>query len=374
MMQARKHNPILSVIAALAGILVLGNVAFACTGITLKEKDGAVVYGRTLEWGAFDLMSRIWIIPRGHEFTGSTPDGKPGLKWKASLGIVAIDALKKDAVADGLNEKGLAVGLFYHPGFAEYQEYDPVRADRSLAPTEVAQLLLSICASIDEVRKTLKEVRVVPVVEKALGFPAPLHFIVTEPSGQAVVIEYLEGELKIYDAPLGVITNSPSYDWHLTNLRNYINLSPVALPSKKIEDLEFAPLGAGSGMIGLPGDFTPPSRFVRAVAFAKTARPTETGEETVYEVFRILDNFNVPLGAAEGSEHEQDTAGMRSSTIWTSVSDTRNKVMYYHTQHNRRVRKIDLNRIDFGSVDQEIRMPLDKKRTQDIVDMTPETK
>ena len=160
----------------------------------------------------------------------------------------------------------------------------------------------------------------------------------------------------------------------MTNLRNYINLSPVALPGKKIADLEFSPLGAGSGMIGLPGDFTPPSRFVRAVAFSKTARPTENGYETVYEIFRILDNFNVPLGAAEGSEHQQDPSGMRSATIWTVVTDTENKVVYYHTQHNRRVRKIDLSRVDLESLDEVIRLPLDKEKKQDIEDITPEAK
>ena len=124
-------------------------------------------------------------------------------------------------------------------------------------------------------------------------------------------------------------------------------------------------------MIGLPGDFTPPSRFVRAVAFSKTARPTENGEETVYEVFRILDNFNVPLGAAEGSEHQQSTEGMRSATIWTSVTDTKNRVLYYHTQHNRRVRMIDLKKIDFESLREVVHLPLDREKRQDIEDITP---
>jgi choloylglycine hydrolase len=166
-------------------------------------------------------------------------------------------------------------------------------------------------------------------------------FIATEPGGRAIVIEYLKGEMKIFDAPLAVITNAPSYDWHETNLRNYINLSPVALPGKNIGDLNFKPLGGGSGMIGLPGDFTPPSRFVRAVAFSQTARPTLTGDATIYEVFRILDNFNVPLGAADESGNDR-TQGMRSATIWNSASDTHNKVFYYHTQHNRRVPIVDL--------------------------------
>ena len=88
----------------------------------------------------------------------------------------------------------------------------------------------------------------------------------------------------------------------------------MAIPDKKIEDLNYKPLGGGSGMIGLPGDNTPPSRFVLAAAFSQTARPTASGEETIYELFRILDNFNIPLGSVEGTG-EAKTQGMRSSTL-----------------------------------------------------------
>ncbi len=298
------------------------------------------------------------------------PDGKPGLSWQGKCGAVGIDAVGKDILVEGMNEKGLAVGLFYHPGFAEYQDYDQSQASQSMGPTDVGQYLLTNYATVDEVRDALMKIRVVAVVEPALGFAAPVHFIVTEPSGKAIVIEYLQGQVKIFDAPLGVITNAPTYDWHETNLRNYINLSPVALPGKKIEDLNFKPLGGGSGMIGLPGDFTPPSRFIRAIAFSKTARPTATGDETIYEIFRILDNFNVPLGASEGNG-EDKTKGMRSSTIWTSASDTRDLVFYYHTQHNRRVREIDLKRIDFAAPREITHLPLDKIKAQDIEDVTP---
>jgi choloylglycine hydrolase len=344
----------------------------ACTGITLIGADGSVVYGRTVEWGAFDLNSRVIVFPRGHEMSGATPHGKPGLTWKVTYGIVGIDGLEKDVVLDGMNEAGLAVGVFYLPGFAEYQEYVPERAHETLGPLDVAAFILSQFASVEEVRSAMASVRVVPIVEPALGFPAPLHYIVTEPTGRSIVIEYLKGELTIFDNPLGVITNAPNYDWHMTNLRNYINLSPVALPGKKVEDLDFRPLGGGSGMIGLPGDFTPPSRFVRAVAFSKTARATADGEETLYELFRILDSFNVPLGAAEGSDGSSSkTAGMRSSTIWTCAQDTGNRVMYYHTQHNRRVRSVDLKAINFDDLTDIIHVPLDVEKRQDIKDVTP---
>ena len=105
------------------------------------------------------------------------------------------------------------------------------------------------------------------------------------------------GQLKVYDAFLGVITNSPTYDWHLTNLRNYLHLSPDARQTMALGDLNLTPLGAGSGMLGLPGDYTPPSRFVRATALTASARPLKTSTDAVFEAFRILDNFNIPLGA-----------------------------------------------------------------------------
>jgi choloylglycine hydrolase len=354
----------------LAASCMVGPQLCACTGITLKAKDGAVVYGRTMEWGTFDLRSRVVIIPREYEFTGCVPGDKPGMSWKARYGVVGLDAVEKDMIVDGMNEKGLAVGAFYHPGFADYQKYDASQAEVSMASTDTVQFLLSTCATIDEVRAAIVKVRVVAVVEPAIGIAPPLHYLVTEPSGKAIVIEFLKGELKIFDAPLGAITNAPSYDWHETNLRNYLNLSQVALPGKKIDDLDFKPLDAGSGMIGLPGDFTPPSRFVRAVAFSKTARSTKTGDEAIYELFRILDNFNLPLGAAEGEGIDQ-SQGMRSSTIWTTGYDTKNRIMYYHTQNNRRVRKVNLNKIDFDTSGNLVRLPMDKEKSQDIEDITP---
>ena len=345
--------------------------SLACTGITLRAKDGAIVFGRTMEWGSFDLHSRLVIVPRGHQYQSEMPDGKHGLSWKTVHGAVGLDAVNKDLILDGMNEKGLCVNVFYHPGYAEYPTYDPAQSARTLGSLDVCQYLLTTCRSVEEVRDALAKVRIVGVVEPAIGIAAPIHLMVTEPGGKAIVIEFTAGEVKIHDAPLGVITNSPNYDWHTTNLRNYVNLSAVALPMKKIEDMNFAPLGGGSGMIGLPGDFTPPSRFVRAVAFAKSARPTATGTETMYELFRILDNFNVPLGAAEGEESKTKLEGMRSSTCWTTGYDTKNLVMQYHTQNSRRVRQVDLKKIDFAKGGDLQRLPLDKEKQQDIDDVTP---
>jgi len=349
--------------------------SFACTAITLKAQDGAVLFGRTLEWGHFDLKGRFMIVPRGYQFTGKTPDNKPGLTWKAKYGLIGVDMMEEKVLGDGFNEKGLVAGVLYHPGFAEYPPYDPAKASESMAPTDVMTYLLSTCATVEEVRAAMDKIRVVPVVDPAVGMPAPLHMIITEPSGKNVVIEFLKGKTVMCDAPLGVLTNAPAYDWHMTNLRNYIGLSNSDLPAKKIDGIEFKPLGAGSGMLGLPGDFTPPSRFVRAVAFTSTARKTPDGPETMYEMFRILDNFNVPIGEGEGTTSMTDPKAeelMRSSTIWTIATDLKNRVIYYHTQHNRRVRMVDVKAIDFAALQGElIFRPLDKVKAQDIEVVNP---
>ena len=354
-------------------------VAYACTGITLTAEDDAMVYGRTMEWGPFDLESRILILPRGHEFVTELSDEEdvhlPGIEWTGKYGVVGIDGINKPVVFDGMNEKGLTTGVFYHPGFAEYIEYDSTIAYKSMAPTDVANYLLSTCATVDEVREAIKQIEVVGVVEPAIGIPVEAHLMVSDPSGEQIVIEWLEGKPQIFDAELGVITNAPTYDWHITNLRNYVNISPVALPDRELGSIDFSPLGVGSGMIGLPGDFTPPSRFVRAVAFSQTARPTTDGPETMYELFRILDNFNVPLGASEEDDDDEDedidTPGMRSSTQWTTAQDLTNKVIYYHTQNNRQVRKIDVGSLDFETISDVQTFPLDIVKEQNIQDRTP---
>lgn len=359
----------LSVITALVGL----TRAHACTGVMLKGKDGTVAYGRTCEWGAFDLHSRLVIIPRGQKFVGTTPDGKPGYKWTNKYGIVGIDALKKDVLVDAMNETGFTAGFFYHLGFAKYPKYDPDQASKTMAPTQLLYYILGQFSNIKEAKEGLKRIRVAPVVEPALGFPAPLHIILVEPSGKSIVIEFLNEKTVFFENPLGVITNAPTYDWHMTNVRNYINLSATELPAKKLSNQDFGPLGGGSGLLGLPGDFTPPSRFIRCVAFTQTARPTKGGLDTITEVVRILDNFNVPLGFAEGSSlKDKSREGLRSATLWTTAWDLKKRVLYYHTQHNRRLRRVRVGDMDWNALKGPIRfLPLDRKKIQDIEDVTP---
>ncbi len=358
--------------AALAASALLTPLATlnACTGITLKAENGDYVFGRTLEWGSSDFKSRVVIFPRGYEYSARVPEGMSGKSWKGIYGVAGIDMFESGRYADAMNEKGLSVGLFYHPGFADYAKYDPAHPDRQIAPSDVVNYLLSTCASLDEAREALtSKVEVTAIPEEVLGFPAPVHFIIRDPSGKQLVVEWADGKPVFFDGKLGVITNAPTYDWHLINLRNYLGITLSPKPDVTLDGMKLAPLGGGSGFLGLPGDFTPPSRFIRAAVFEATARKTPNGGETLYEAFRILDNFNVPLGASEGPKSE--VPGLRSSTCWTIAYDAPRKSFYYHTQNDRRVQMVDITKIDFDKLDKMVALRLDDGK-QTILDRTGE--
>lgn len=367
MVTSFKKSGLVVVWIALINIIV--QPLYACTGLTLRAKDGAVVFGRTQEWGTFDLRSRVVIIPRSFDLQSPTPEGTNGLAWKTKYGAVGIDAVEKNYLIDGMNERGLCVNLFYHEGFTEYPIYNAAKAASTLDILAVCPYLLTTCATTEEARKALADVVICGTVVKEIGGVPPLHMIVTDRTGKAFVLEFTKGVTTIYDAPLGVVTNGPNYDWHISNLLNYVNLD-TPLPKREVEDLKSLKFGGGNRLFGLPGDLSSPSRFLRAAAYSGTSRETSDGKETMYEMFRILDNFNLSVGASAEGSGESNPKGMRSSTIWTTVYDTKNLVLYYHTMNNRRVRQIDLNKLDFEATN-IARIPLDREKSQDIDDVTP---
>ncbi len=358
-------------ITAIAVFLLTTRGLYPCTGITLTSRDGGIVVARTVEWALNDAQhNQLLIVPRNKSFAGQTPEGYNGKKWQGKYGFVTLTAYGQPYGPDGLNEEGLYVGVYYLPDFAEYAEYDSRLADRSLSVGDLMQWMLSSFKSVDEVLANLGSVVVVNVDNKEFGGAAlPFHFKIVDSFGNSRVIEIVnKGEVKIYEPYIGVITNSPTYDWHLINQRNYLNLSTNPNSPLKLDNYELKPIGGGSGLMGLPGDFTPPSRFVRAAAFTASCRPLETAQEAVYESFRILDNFNIPLGAQVPADHMP--SDIVSATQVTSASDLKNRVYYYHTMWNRQIRKIELNAIDFARVKEQM-VDDDAAKTNAVKDVTP---
>lgn len=325
--------------------------ALACTGISLKSAGGSIVVARTVEWALGDAHhDTLAIFPRGQNFVGQTPDGHNGLRWRGKHGFVSLSAYGQPYGPDGLNEAGLYVGMYYFPDFASFSAYDKAHAEKSLSVGDFMQWMLSSFSTVKDLRNNLSNVLVVNVEDPRFGgAPLPFHWKVADPSGETIVIEITSnGRMQIYDAFMGVITNSPSYDWHLVNLRNYLGLSTEPRTPIEIDGRRFAPLGGGIGLRGLPGDFTPPSRFVRAVALTASARPLETPKDAIFEAFRILDSFNIPVGATAGAE--KIARDIESATQITTATDLANTRIYFHTMSDRQVRMLDLKKIDFTTV------------------------
>ncbi|GAA5666436.1 choloylglycine hydrolase [Brucella sp. NBRC 14130] len=195
-----------------------------------------------------------------------------------------------------------------------------------------------------EVKAALETVAVVGVKQSDMGFVPPVHYTLHDTTGASIVIEPVDGKLKVYDNPLSVLTNAPTFDWHMTNLRNYVNLSPKNVKALKINNETIKQLGEGSGMLGVPGDMTPPSRFVRASANLLSARSVGSGIESVRLAEHILNSFDIPIGLVQGEAGEEDKPV--DYTQWSTVADMKNDVYYVKTYEEQILRGVSLKDLD----------------------------
>ena len=329
----------------LAGLGVATQVPTnACTGITLQSKDGATIAARTIEWAESVMNNMYVVVPRNQELQSLTPTGIDGVKFKTKYGFVGLAVEQKEFMVEGINEKGLSAGLFYFPNYGKYQPYDAAQKDKCLADFQVVSYVLAGCGTVDEVKEALGKVRIINIDPRS----STVHWRFTEPSGRQIVLEIVEEVMHFYENPLGVLTNSPGIEWHWTNLNKYINLQPGSTPEHPFGPLEMKSLGHGTGLLGLPGDFTPPSRFVRAAFFQLTAAQQPTAEESAVQAFHLLNNFDIPAGTE--LPWGQAPADMPSATQFTVASDTHNRMLYYRTMYNSNIRCINLKNIDFDKV------------------------
>lgn len=345
---------------ALIGI-ICANGSYACTGITLKSKDNGVVTARTIEWGESEMENMYTIVPRGYIQQSMLPNGETGgMAFSSMYGYVGLAVVQPGWVVDGMNEAGLSAGLFYFPGYGEYPEYNPENRARTISDFQLVSWILSRFSTVDQVRNAIQSIDVVSIDPRA----STAHWRVTEPSGKQIIIEFVDGHAQVYDSELGVLTNSPEYPWQLKNLNNYVNLIPGTAGPVQFGPITLRAFGAGSGFLGLPGDFTPPSRFVRAAFLQNYSIQQDTSYESAMQAFHILNNFDVPLG----TEYPVGRApvNMPSATQWTVATDMHDKIVYYNTMYNRTLRSINLNQIDFANIAFQSH-PLDTIRAETII-------
>lgn len=327
---------------------IIAATANACTGIRVVASDGSVIQARTLEFG-MPLDSNVIVVPREFKRTGSTPDGVPGIQWTTKYASVGANAFDLPVMINGVNEKGLAVGLFYFPEGAEYMPYEKQDAERTLSAIELGGYLLDNFATVDEARTGLAELVVPAVVLPQMGFSPGVHYLVMDATGKSIVIEFTGGQPHVYENPLGVLTNCPTFDWHMTNLRNYVKMSPNLAPPLKIDGLTLDSFGQGSGMLGLPGDYTPPSRFVRAVAMSQSLSSNANGRDAVLDAFHVLNNFDIPRGSVRDGEKDAHGNVVCETTQWTCACDLKARTFYFRTYDNSQLRSVELTQMDLNA-------------------------
>jgi choloylglycine hydrolase len=340
------------------GILLVFFISYSsmgCTDFRLTAKDGTVFITRSLEF-AQDLQSNLRNSLRERLFTNTTPNGKAGLSWKAKYGYLYIDAMNQDVVSDGINEKGLSFEYLYLPGETQYQNIPSGQEKNAVGYAHFGDWVLGNFQTVDEVRQALTSIYVYSEKIPGLGdIVFPVHAAIYDPSGKSIIVEFIAGKMKIHDNPLGILTNTPTYDWHMTNLRNYINLSPINPKPVVTNGLVFPSMGQGTGMSGLPGDASPPSRFVKATALLLSVQQPLDARGALNLSQHIINNFDIPLGFVRASEHN---TMIYDTTQWVVFKDLTHKIFYYRTYNNLNLKSISLDKINFAKDAKVLKMPL----------------
>ncbi len=326
------HMKTKKIILCLITLITPHSDYFACTGIRLKAKDDSIIYARTLEWRQ-NLNPHAIVVVNNTSYSGTSVNNEPGKPWTVKYTFTGITIGEHPYVIDGINKEGLAVGLF---SFRDDVEYGLVNHDKSndIAPWELPTYLLSTCATVEDVKNMINTINVVPVFLEDVNEVPPLHYIVHDAEGNCIVLEHYHQHITLHENSIGAITNSPNFDWHLTNLNNYLNHS---FDDNKTSHLTNLKTLQESNTINLPSDFSSPARFVRAAVYSQCAPLPITGKKGVLQAFHILNQFDIPRGIVRSSLENYFTY-----THWTSAANLMEKKYYFRTYDSQRIRMIDL--------------------------------
>lgn len=329
---------------AVACIAAIASPSFACTAVDIVARDNTVVAGRTMEW-AFDMQWAVVSLPKGTPVTLSAPPSLnlPARTLPTRYGIVGVSpgVLPGNVLLEGQNSAGLGMSGNFLPGFTQYQAVTP--QDRNyVSILSFGTWALGNHATVAELRAALPGIKVWTDPSLPSGPTPPyIHFVFTDRSGAGMIVEYTGGQLHVFDNAAHVLTNAPTYDWHLTNLRNYLNLSTTGPASVKLAEGNVTAIGQGSGLVGIPGDYTPPSRFVRSTFLRHYVPQPANAAEATQVVGHILNNVDIPVGIAVSKDGDQVVSDY---TQWVALKDlTHNKLMIADYAHRTNYVTLDLD-------------------------------
>jgi choloylglycine hydrolase len=342
-----------------------------CTDFLLQaaDEDNSVIVGRSMEFGE-DLGSQILVGGRGTKKHSAAPDSPMGgLSWTAKYGYVGLNVAGlglTHLICDGMNEKGLSIGALWLPGFTEYSPAVTNNA-QALDVTHFTNWVLGNFATVAEVEVGLKGVQIWG--NALLCSKVPMHFSIHDANGASVVIEFLADNLqgKVQHNTVGVLTNAPPFAWQLTNIGNYVGLSSVDAQPITIGRNSYNPPGHGSGMRGVPGDSTPPSRFVRIVFQKQFATQPANNTDAISQALHLLNTVDIPLGTSAAKNEQKPSKGNDDYTQWVVVKALTARTFSYRTARNPTLMQINFAELNLDH-DREEAFPMPNEAT--YIDIT----
>ena len=313
-----------------------------CTAATYKTKD--FYFGRTLDY-EFSYGDEVTITPRNYVFNFREKE-----KIETHYAIIGMAYVTENypLYYDAINEKGLGMAGLNFVGNAYYRE--KVEGKDNIAQFEFIPWILSQCASVADAKKLIEKINLTNVQFNEKLPLAQLHWIISD-SNESITVESVKEGIKVYPNPVGVLTNNPPFNQQMFELNKYMQLSSKSPENRFSKELNLEKYSRGMGAIGLPGDLSSQSRFVR-VAFVKmNSKSSDTEEESVSQFFHILNSVDQQRGCCELDD------GKYEITIYTSCCNVSKGIYYYTTYNNHQITAIDMNKEELES-ENLIRYPI----------------
>lgn len=300
-----------------------------CTAITYNPKNH--YFGRNLDL-EYSYQETVTITPRNYPFKFRKV--KPLSSHYALIGMAYVSD-NYPLYYDAINEKGLGMAGLNFPNNADYKKEDTSKDN--IAPFEFIPWVLSQCANVDEAKKLLSNLNITQINFSDTLPASPLHWIIADKES-AITVESVKDGLKIYDNPVGVLTNNPTFDFHMFNLNNYMSLSIEPPVNNFSKNLNFDIYSRGLGALGLPGDLSSASRFVKATFTKMNSLSGDSESASISQFFHILGSVEQQRGCVHMGEDKYEI------TIYSSCCNLDKGIYYYKTYDNSQITGIDMNK------------------------------
>lgn len=300
-----------------------------CTAVTYHRKDH--YFGRNLDL-EYSYQEQVTITPRA--FPLSFRAVAPLSRHYAMIGMAYIQN-GYPLYYDATNEKGLSIAGLNFPGHAVYHPHR--EGMDNVTPFELIPWVLGQCATLQEARTLLGHTNLLRQDFSPQLPLTPLHWMVADRTG-SIAVEPMEDGLRIWDDPAGVLTNSPPFDYQMTHLSQFLNLTNLPPENRFSSKLDLRPFSLGMGAMGMPGDLSSPSRFVRAAFTRLHAHSGPSEAESVSQFFHILGSVEQQRGCVVLP------SGAEELTVYSSCCNTDKGIYYYTTYENRRITAVALHR------------------------------